>query len=246
MTIGNRRLTLVVRSGNPSAFGRGFIPRCCVAPPSNTPGILGRRALQRGRILALGATRDFPIGPLSSFPRQVSALHRGGDFGVLHEPAPDSSGTEIFGAEEGDAQVDADHIRVHPAVSWMKRIGKPIAPIDPLAKAAAQFAHHRHRDVRREHQRARGRTRDDAAVDCLMTGRTAPRNVALATVRSGDPPDVLRIARELARECSRRLCAPGSPSPSSATSRCAVTPLASAGNPPMRERTGARKRRRVH
>src|SRR5271167_1038799 len=39
-----------------AAFGRRCIPRGCVAPPSNTPGILGRRALPRGRLVALGAS----------------------------------------------------------------------------------------------------------------------------------------------------------------------------------------------
>jgi hypothetical protein len=34
----------------------------CVAPPSNTPGILGRRALPSGRLARLGATPDFHHG----------------------------------------------------------------------------------------------------------------------------------------------------------------------------------------
>ena len=33
----------------------------CVAPPSNTPGILGRRALPAGRLARLGATPDFHL-----------------------------------------------------------------------------------------------------------------------------------------------------------------------------------------
>ncbi len=36
----------------------------CVAPPSNTPGILGRRALPAGRLARLGATPDFHHGLL--------------------------------------------------------------------------------------------------------------------------------------------------------------------------------------
>src|SRR5712691_3390694 len=38
----------------------------CVAPRSNTPGILGRRALPSGRLARLGATPDFHHGLLAS------------------------------------------------------------------------------------------------------------------------------------------------------------------------------------
>jgi hypothetical protein len=40
---------------NLSAFGRRCIPSGGVAPPSNMPNILGRRALPAGRIGDLGA-----------------------------------------------------------------------------------------------------------------------------------------------------------------------------------------------
>ena len=36
----------------------------CVAPPSNTPGILSRRALPAGRLAGLGATLAFHHGLL--------------------------------------------------------------------------------------------------------------------------------------------------------------------------------------
>src|SRR5437870_1982408 len=65
------------RGESPPAFGRRCIPpppqRGCrvgdpgpggVAPPSNIPDILGRRALPAGRIAALGATADFHHGLL--------------------------------------------------------------------------------------------------------------------------------------------------------------------------------------
>src|SRR5579862_7594319 len=41
------------------AFGRRCIPAGGVAPPSNTPGILGRHALPAERLAALGATTNF-------------------------------------------------------------------------------------------------------------------------------------------------------------------------------------------
>jgi hypothetical protein len=49
-----------------AAFDRRCIPAGCVAPPSNTPGILGRRALPPGRLAGLGATPDVHHGLLMS------------------------------------------------------------------------------------------------------------------------------------------------------------------------------------
>jgi hypothetical protein len=54
---------LAARDETPAAFGRRCIPADCVAPPSNIPDILGRRALSSGRLAALGATPDFHHGP---------------------------------------------------------------------------------------------------------------------------------------------------------------------------------------
>ena len=55
---------LAAPGGSRPAFAGRCIPPDCVAPPSNTPGILGRRALSAGRIAPLGATADFHHGLL--------------------------------------------------------------------------------------------------------------------------------------------------------------------------------------
>src|SRR3989442_15416170 len=47
-----------------AAFDGRCIPGGCVAPRSNTAGILGRRALPAGRLARLGATPDFHHGLL--------------------------------------------------------------------------------------------------------------------------------------------------------------------------------------
>ena len=60
--------TLAPRGENRPAFDRRCIPRGGVAPPSNTPGILGRHALPGGRLACLGATADFHHGPLADDP----------------------------------------------------------------------------------------------------------------------------------------------------------------------------------
>src|SRR5437660_5293672 len=62
--LGDRRTALAARGERPAAFGRRCIPADCVAPPSNIPDILGRRALSAGRLAALGATPDFHHGLL--------------------------------------------------------------------------------------------------------------------------------------------------------------------------------------
>src|SRR5437867_11278779 len=57
--------SLAARGETPPAFGRRCIPADCVAPPSNIPDILSRRALSAGRLAALGATADFHHGLLA-------------------------------------------------------------------------------------------------------------------------------------------------------------------------------------
>ena len=55
---------LTARGESLAAFDGRCIPAGSVAPPSNTPGILGRRALPAGRLARLGATQDFHHGLL--------------------------------------------------------------------------------------------------------------------------------------------------------------------------------------
>ena len=50
---------LAARGGSLAAFDGRCIVAGCVAPPSNTPGILSRRALPARRLARLGATPDF-------------------------------------------------------------------------------------------------------------------------------------------------------------------------------------------
>lgn len=57
---------LAARGESLTAFDGRCIPAGCVAPPSNTPGIIGRRALPAGRLARLGATPDFHHGLLGA------------------------------------------------------------------------------------------------------------------------------------------------------------------------------------
>src|SRR5207247_4238708 len=56
---------LAARGESLAAFDERCIPSGGVAPPSNTPGILSRRALPAGRLARLGATPDFHHGLLT-------------------------------------------------------------------------------------------------------------------------------------------------------------------------------------
>src|SRR5712691_4769270 len=58
-------LARAARAESLAAFDGRCIPGGCVAPPSNTAGILGRRALPAGRLARLGATPDLHHGLLA-------------------------------------------------------------------------------------------------------------------------------------------------------------------------------------
>src|SRR5216117_1312837 len=72
--------SLTARGESLVAFDGRCIPTGSVAPRSNTPGILGRRALPAGRLTRLGATPEFHRGLLiretSRFP-QAQIASRG-------------------------------------------------------------------------------------------------------------------------------------------------------------------------
>src|SRR5436190_1855330 len=69
---------LAARGETPAAFGRRCIPADCVAPSSNIPDILGRRALSSGCLAALGATLEFHHGLLGRVRLTDAALERKG------------------------------------------------------------------------------------------------------------------------------------------------------------------------
>src|SRR5258708_10342981 len=79
---GTRRRVLAARGEMPAAFDGRCIPAGCVAPPSNIPDILSRRALPSGRLAVLGATMDSHHGLLDTeLPEMV--IHM-----PVHEHAP--------------------------------------------------------------------------------------------------------------------------------------------------------------
>ncbi len=75
--------TLAVRGESAAAFEGRCIPADCVAPPSNMPNILRRRALSAGRLDPLGATPHFHHGLLAA----ALAI----SFALTSAPAPKAS-----------------------------------------------------------------------------------------------------------------------------------------------------------
>ena len=65
------RAHLAARGAIPSAFERRCLPSGGVAPPANTPGLVGRRALPGERIAALGAAMDLHHGLLGAFDAET-------------------------------------------------------------------------------------------------------------------------------------------------------------------------------
>src|SRR5437870_9660160 len=83
---------LAARGKSLAAFDGRCIPGGCVAPPSNTGGILSRRALPAGRLARLGATPDFHHG------LQALSAPPGRDYPVQPVPFTSVHLTDVFWA----------------------------------------------------------------------------------------------------------------------------------------------------
>ena len=79
-------------------------------------------------------------------------LQRARDFRILHEPRPDAAAAQVLGAQQRDAEIDADDIGIDPAARRVKRIGEAIPAIDAIAEPLAHLANSGQRDIRRQHQ----------------------------------------------------------------------------------------------
>lgn len=51
----------------------------------------------------------------------------------MHEPAPDVAGAGVFGAEEDDAGVDANHVGVDPAGLGIEGVDEAVLAVDLVA-----------------------------------------------------------------------------------------------------------------
>ena len=74
---------------------------------------------------------------MSTFARcafyKPDAIHGERDLAVFHEPAPDVAGAGVFGAEEDDADVDADHVGIDPAGLGVEGVDEAVLAVDLFA-----------------------------------------------------------------------------------------------------------------
>src|SRR5262249_32139858 len=139
-----------------------------------------------------GSNRSSSTGRL-----QADEIHRSGNLGVAHKPAPDVFGSQVLSAQQGYPEIDADHVVVDPAVVRIEGVGKAVAPVSALAEALLHFAQRRQAGFRREHQRTGSGAGYNGSIDGRIARRTAPRNVAFGAVAGSNSPDIFRIAGKL-------------------------------------------------
>ena len=118
----------------------------------------------------------------------------------MHEPAPDIAAAQVLGAQQSDSYIDADDIRVHPAVVRVEGVRKTIAAIDALAEFVFHCSQCGQADLRREHQRAGSSARHHRAVNGRVARRAAPRHITFGAIARRDAPDDARIAGKLFRQ----------------------------------------------
>src|SRR5262245_2717250 len=78
-------------------------------------------------------------------------------FGIEHKPSPDVPASKVFSAQQHDADVNPDHIRIDPAVVGIESVRESVASVNFVAEFLTHLAERRQRDIRREHQRPASR-----------------------------------------------------------------------------------------
>src|SRR5437879_770278 len=130
-----------------------------------------------------------PLHPTSTFLQSTSVielcsagmkprlLHRGLYFGVLHEHVPDELRAVVFRHQHGDAEIDAQHVRVIPSCQRIESVYKAVFLPDLAGVPATEISQHPHAIVEEKRQRATCRGGDDASIDGPLRWRAAPRGV---------------------------------------------------------------------
>src|SRR5439155_26765279 len=126
------------------------------------------------------------------------------DFGILHEPRPYTASPQVFSAQQRDAEIDPDYVRIDPPGRRMKCVRKTVARVDAIPERPVHLAQRGHGDLGREHERAAGRGRHDGTVDGMMPGWTTPGDVPFLAVGRGDAPDRVGIAWKLGRKAQTK------------------------------------------
>src|SRR5262245_13098562 len=159
----------------------------------SVPRAVASEALSIGLLIE---PRSLPLAVLI----RLYAVFGFANFGVSHEPAPDVSAAQVLGAEQGDADVNADHVGIDPAGGRVEGVGETISAVNLLSEFLFHLAQGGQRDFRREHQRSARGAGHDRPVNRPLSRRPAPGVIAMLCVGSRDAPNVLRVARKLFRQ----------------------------------------------
>lgn len=130
-------------------------------------------------------------------PDQVHALQ---NFRVAHEPAPDQSTAQILCTQKHNANINADDVGIYPTIIGIESVGESVSAINFLAELLFHRSQSLKRNIRREHQRAAGGSRDYCPINCRVARRPTPCHVTFNAVGGGDAPHVRAIAAKLCRQ----------------------------------------------
>src|SRR5262249_11703271 len=99
-----------------------------------------------------------------------------------HKPAPDVPGAQIFGAEQRDSNVYANHVGINPSGLRIERVGETVTAIDFFTELLAHCPQGRERDLRRKHQGTACSTRHDRTINLRMARWPAPGHVSFGAI----------------------------------------------------------------
>ena len=91
-------------------------------------------------------------------------LHRGLRFGILHEGVPNEAAAVVFRHQHGDAEIDAQHVRVVPTGQRIEGVDEPVLLPHLIPVRTAEISQDSHAIVEEERQRAAGRAKRDKKV----------------------------------------------------------------------------------
>src|SRR5882762_4889052 len=177
-TVANKRLTKNRGVRYPSHFGTRTL-RChgpslfevsrVLSPCSSLPCLAGSKGLKAGQ------------------------LHRFLRFGILHEGVPNEAASVVFRHQHGNAEIDAQHVRVIPGRQGIEGVDEAVFLPHLIPVRPTESSQNPRAIIEEKRKGATCRARHDAPIDRSLRRWTTPRRVALHVIRSADSPKVLAV-----------------------------------------------------
>jgi hypothetical protein len=121
---------------------------------------------------------------------KTGQIHRAANLWILHESMPDELASRILRHENGNAQVDSDHIPINPTSLQVKCIDKAVSFPDAVSESFPHRTQCVHGLSGQERDRSGWSSRDQCAVQRTERRRTTPNDIALCRIGCGDPPEI--------------------------------------------------------